>query len=118
MMRRPGPSSSRLRTADQPPEWRATFGPEKPATGAGAPLPCFLSNQRLINPEFLCSLAEGILQGRDEATFLVAAGCGSVGAVRHPCGPLSQVYFTAKQCVIFNRSEERRVGKECRSRWS
>ena len=27
-------------------------------------------------------------------------------------------FFDTKECEVSNRSEERRVGKECRSRWS
>src|ERR1700691_529558 len=49
MMRRPGSASSRLRNADQPPEWRGTRGPVQPATVAAEPLSRFFSNQRPSN---------------------------------------------------------------------
>src|SRR2546425_10678154 len=41
--------------------------------------------------------------------------CRAAGAKRNPLNRLSD---GEAQCECGNRSEERRVGKECRSRWS
>ena len=44
-------------------------------------------------------------------------GCAMMGAMcEAPCGVLS--YIVAPTVSNIARSEERRVGKECRSRWS
>jgi len=44
---------------------------------------------------------------------MVAAACERV-TMDHPAGRA----YTERRAVLRNRSEERRVGKECRSRWS
>ena len=47
------------------------------------------------------------------------AGLENVAANIHSrSGRLAQSYTVGGNENIFNRSEERRVGKECRSRWS
>ena len=38
--------------------------------------------------------------------------------VNHPLPEYPRPQFRRKQWLNLNRSEERRVGKECRSRWS
>src|SRR5579862_2857616 len=59
--------------------------------------------------EVLNAGARGFLLKSDAARDLVAA----VDALRH-----DKTYFTSKVAAMVLRSEERRVGKECRSRWS
>src|SRR3989442_1822796 len=43
---------------------------------------------------------------------------GILGEVRHPGSPSTASSGDAEALVAMGRSEERRVGKECRSRWS
>ena len=45
--------------------------------------------------------------------ILVTGGAGYIGS--HTVRALQQAGYTP---IIVDRSEERRVGKECRSRWS
>src|SRR5207248_11468952 len=44
-------------------------------------------------------------------------GVGILEGIRQRVGPSAKVTYAAG-CKITTRSEERRVGKECRSRWS
>ena len=40
------------------------------------------------------------------------------GAAKGYCGKMTSGYVQGYKDAMFARSEERRVGKECRSRWS
>src|SRR3989441_1081060 len=56
------------------------------------------------------------LRGMYSALTAVAAHCGDVPAAGGFAGTPSSLTFANGTAA--NRSEERRVGKECRSRWS
>ena len=53
------------------------------------------------------AFVDAVVRGQGELTMLELVGCLSQGEE-----------FTGVDGITFTRSEERRVGKECRSRWS
>ena len=64
--------------------------------------------------------APSVLQRSSDQDELFLAKYSEIEKKEAPCffwGKLTQPYMTAR-CLIALRSEERRVGKECRSRWS
>ena len=76
-------------------------------------------------PIFLSLLAQNVINVTDTA-FLgrvgeVELGASAMGGLYYICAfTIAFGFSTGSQIVIGrrNRSEERRVGKECRSRWS
>ena len=56
------------------------------------------------------------LSARDRVLFLVSGGGSAL--FERPLVPLAELEDITGQMLACGRSEERRVGKECRSRWS
>ena len=76
---------------------------------------------RLLEKMCFVVLASGLALGQATANNSGSAGTGSVAdelkALREAISE-QQKQISQQQQQIQNRSEERRVGKECRSRWS
>ena len=65
----------------------------------------------------LDALATGAAPKLPELSAVLEAELGSIAPVA-PRRPIRQLAVFVAASLIYARSEERRVGKECRSRWS
>ena len=65
-------------------------------------------------PEAIEKLAQGVKMGLDEQVLLGVTGSGKTFTMASVIEKVQRPTLV----LAHNRSEERRVGKECRSRWS
>ena len=72
-------------------------------------------DDKLDGLEEICFMEKLIT--RKEAAEILGISIATLDAARNN-GLISYVQYVQNGCVYFTRSEERRVGKECRSRWS
>src|SRR5258708_17599158 len=96
------------------------------ATSAKADKPSPISTGEKLNyvaswSNFLTAgrLSLSVLESPDKKSFLLHADAETVGLVKALYNMSNHYDSTLEKSTLLpNRSEERRVGKECRSRWS
>src|SRR5256886_7556238 len=82
-----------------------------------ADLVMVLGVEKLNQPtgeEAILNMSAGVDREWEAAFGLTAPPCFALAAQRH----MAEFGTTEEQLALVGRSEERRVGKECRSRWS
>ena len=70
-----------------------------------------------INSTQLVAICAEVLEWNKSTTYTVLRKLKNKGMVRHEDATVS-VLVSREEAIREERSEERRVGKECRSRWS